>query len=35
MVAEPLIECSDKCFAGAAERVGEVGGLLTGFGVAC
>ena len=35
MVAEPLVEGADEGLAGAAERVGEFGGLLTGFGVVC
>jgi DMSO reductase anchor subunit len=35
VVTESLVEGSDECLAGAAERVGEVGGLLTGIGVVC
>jgi hypothetical protein len=35
VVTESLVEGSDECLACAAERVGEVDGLLTGIGVVC
>ncbi len=35
MVTEPLVEGADECLAGAAERVGEGDGALTGIGVVC